>query len=254
MNQPLPPAITIEKLHVRYKQHWLFDQLNFHLPAQKWTCLLGPSGVGKTTLLRFIAGLKYEKDTEYFGKIITSDNQSLDKRTTYMAQQDVLMPWLNVLDNVLIGCKLRNEKITSQLKQTAIDLLEHAGLKNIIQLKPKALSGGMRQRVALVRALFENRPVILMDEPFSSLDVITRLKLQNLASKLLANRTVLLVTHDPLEALRLGDYIYTMTGSPAKISEPIKLQGTTPRDPTNIALLEQHAKLLELLTKNSEET
>jgi len=105
----------------------------------------------------------------------------------------------------------------------------------------------MRQRVALARTLFEDRPIILMDEPFSSLDVITRLKLQNLAAKLLAKRTVLLVTHDPLEALRLGDCIYTMTGSPVKISDPIKPQGTAPRDPTEVHLLEQQAKLLQLL-------
>jgi len=253
MNKNQPPAITIAKLCIRYQKLHLFDNLDFHLPAQKWTCLLGPSGVGKTTLLRFIAALPYEKDTECFGNISASDNLSLNHRITYMAQQDLLMPWLNVLDNVLIGAHLRNETITTQVKQRAIDLLENAGLKNIIELKPKQLSGGMRQRVALVRTLFEDRPIILMDEPFSSLDVITRLKLQNLAAKLLADRTVLLVTHDPLEALRLGDYIYTMTGSPVKISGPIEPQGITPRNPTNVNLLAQHAKLLQLLTENSAE-
>jgi putative hydroxymethylpyrimidine transport system ATP-binding protein len=253
VNKNQPPAITISKLCIRYHKLHLFDKLNFHLPAQKWTCVLGPSGVGKTTLLRFIAALPYEKDTGCFGNISTSDNLSLNHRITYMAQQDLLMPWLNILDNVLIGVHLRNEIITAQIKQKAIDLLKTAGLKNIIELKPKQLSSGMRQRVALVRTLFEDRPVILMDEPFSSLDVITRLKLQNLAAKLLADRTVLLVTHDPLEALRLGDYIYTMAGLPVKISGPIEPQGISPRDPTNVNLLTQHAKLLQLLTKNSTE-
>lgn len=251
MTRTQPPTITISKLCIRYQQFQLFDNLDFHLPAQKWTCLLGPSGIGKTTLLRFIAKLKYEKDTEYFGNISTSDNLPLDHRITYMAQQDLLMPWLDVLDNVLIGMHLRNETIITQTKQRAIELLENTGLKNIIKQKPKQLSGGMRQRVALVRTLFEDRPIILMDEPFSSLDVITKLKLQNLAAKLLANRTVLLVTHDPLEALRLGDYIYTMTGSPVKISDPIKPQGIAPRDPTDINLLKQHAKLLQLLTTDN---
>jgi putative hydroxymethylpyrimidine transport system ATP-binding protein len=251
MKQNQPPAITISKLHIRYQQHWLFDQLNFHLPAQKWTCLLGPSGVGKTTLLRFVAALRYEKDTECFGEITTSDNQPLHHRITYMAQQDLLLPWLSVLDNVLIGFYLRNEKITTQLKQTALDLLEKVGLKNVSQLKPQKLSTGMRQRVALVRTLCENRPVILMDEPFSSLDVITKLKLQNLFSELLTNRTVLLVTHDPLEALRLGDYIYTMSGSPVKISDPIEPKGFAPRDPGDLNLLKQQAKLLQLLGVNN---
>jgi putative hydroxymethylpyrimidine transport system ATP-binding protein len=164
-----------------------------------------------------------------------------------MAQQDLLMPWLNVLDNTLIGARLRGEKITPELKQKAIALLEESGLKNTDQLLPAKLSGGMRQRVALVRTLLENRPIILMDEPFSSLDIITRLKLQNLACKLLANHTVLLVTHDPLEALRLGDYIYTMTGAPVKIDGPIKPEGVAPRDPTDMDLLQQHAKLLQML-------
>ncbi len=250
MKQNQSPAITISKLCLRYQQHQLFADLDFHLPAEQWTCLLGPSGIGKTTLLRFITGLKYAKDTECTGNIVASDTLPLSHRITYMAQQDLLMPWLNVLDNVLIGAHLRGKKITIQSKQSAIDLLENSGLKNIINLKPKQLSSGMRQRVALVRTLFEDRPIILMDEPFSSLDVITRLKLQNLAARLLAKRTVLLVTHDPLEALRLGDYIYIMAGSPVKISDPIKPQGIAPRDPTDLALLEQQAKLLQLFTTN----
>ncbi|MEI8055502.1 MAG: ABC transporter ATP-binding protein [bacterium] len=247
MNKDQPPAITVSRLCISYQKLRLFDNLDFYLPAKKWTCLLGPSGAGKTTLLRFIAALPYEKNTECFGNISASDNLPLNHRVTYMAQQDLLMPWLNILDNVLIGAHLRNETITAQIEQKAINLLENAGLKNIIKLKPKQLSGGMRQRVALVRTLFEDRPIILMDEPFSSLDVITRLKLQNLAAELLANRTVLLVTHDPLEALRLGDYIYTMTGSPVKISDPIEPQGIAPRNPTDVNLLTQQAKLLQLL-------
>lgn len=250
MKQNPPPAITISKLCIRYKHIHLFDNLDFKLHAQKWTCLLGPSGIGKTTLLRFIAKLKYEKDAECTGNIFASDKLPLSNRIAYMAQQDLLMPWLNVLDNVLIGAHLRGEKITDKLKHKATVLLEHADLKNITKLKPKQLSGGMRQRVALIRTLFEDRPIVLMDEPFSSLDAITRYKLQNLAAKLLANRTVLLVTHDPLEALRLGSYIYTMTGSPVKMKGPIEPHGQTPRDPANMSILKQHAELLQMLTKN----
>ena len=241
-----PAAIIIEQLHVRYKNHLLFNQLDFQLPAQKWTCLLGPSGVGKTTLLRFIAKLKYAKDTTCCGNI--KNQQELQHNIAYMAQQDSLLPWLDIIDNVLIGYKLRQEKITFRLKQTATELLKNVGLANFKNFKPQQLSNGMRQRVALVRTLLENRPIILMDEPFSALDVGTKFKLQNLAYQLLAKRTVLLVTHDPLEALRLGAYIYTMHGTPGKITGPITLTTTAPRDPTDINLLQQHAKLLQLLT------
>lgn len=249
MEKKSSPAIDILNLCINYQHIILFDNLEFHLPAQKWTCLLGPSGIGKTTMLRFIAHLKYGKHTDCSGNITASDNKPLNNRIAYMAQQDCLMPWLNILDNVLIGTHLRNEKITPQLKQKAIQLLENVGLKNIINLKPEKLSAGMKQRVALVRTLLEDRPIVLLDEPFAAVDIITKFKLHDLAIQLLANRTVLLVTHDPLEALRLGDYIYTITGNPAKLSAPIIPENKAPRDPTEINLLKQQAQLLQLLAR-----
>lgn len=254
MNQGQAPAITLSKLSISYEQHLLFNQFDLRLQAGKWTCLLGPSGIGKTSILRFIAGLQYSKNTMCSGDIITSDNQPLVGRLTYMTQHDSLLPWLNIIDNVLLGFNLRNEKITAILEQKAIALLEQAGLKKIANMKPNHLSQGMRQRVALVRSLIEGRKVVLMDEPFSALDVITKIKLQNLAASLLMNCTVLLVTHDPLEALRLGHRIYIMNGSPAKISDIIEPQGVVPRDSADINLLKQQADLLQLLTRNAEDS
>ncbi|EKD45638.1 MAG: hypothetical protein ACD_69C00200G0004 [uncultured bacterium] len=247
MNHNQAPSITVSNLNIRYHELQLFNQFDFYLPANKWTCLLGPSGVGKTSILRFIASLKYNGDTECSGDIATSDSQPLHGRLTCMTQQDSLLPWLDILDNILLGFYLRSEKITELLKQRVIALLEKVGLVGISRKKPSQLSYGMRQRVVLVRSLIEDRQVILMDEPFSSLDIITRFKLQNLAAELLVNRTVLLVTHDPLEALRLGDYIYILTGSPAKISNLIKPCGTIPRDSTDINLLKEQARLLKML-------
>jgi len=246
------PAINISKLHIRYNHHWLFNQFDFYLPANQCTCLLGPSGIGKTTLLRFIAGLQHDKDTEYSGCIITSDDKPLNGRIAYMTQKDSLLPWLNVLDNVLLGFYLRNEKIDIELEleQRAHALLEKVGLKYVKNLKPEKLSQGMRQRVVLVRTLIEDRQVILMDEPFSSLDTITRLKLQDLTASLLVNRTIVLVTHDPLEALRLGHCIYIISGSPAKIIHTIKPQGAVPRKVDDPGLLTEQAKLLQTLANN----
>ena len=192
-------------------------------------------------------GLDYEKGTECFGDIIASDGKPLESRLAYLTQKDSLLPWLNVYDNVLLGYRLRNEKISEQLKHRACSLLEKVGLKSVSNLKPEQISSGMRQRAVLVRTLIEDRLVVLMDEPFSSLDVISRLRLQDLAATLLVNRTVLFVTHDPLEALRLGDNIYILNGMPAKITHIVHPQGKAPRDITDKALLDEQAKLFYML-------
>jgi putative hydroxymethylpyrimidine transport system ATP-binding protein len=231
----------------------LFDQFNLAIPAQKCVCLLGPSGVGKSTLLRLIAHLITNTDTKTLNfKITTSDNLPLNNRIAYMAQQDLLMPWLSIIDNVLLGYKLRGG-INKNVKNKALDLLRKVGLAEIANKRPKILSGGMRQRVALARTLMENHPIILMDEPFSALDAVSRLRLQDFAAELFQAKTVLLVTHDPLEALRISDIIYVLSGKPVKLSQPIIPAGKTPRDPIDPALIKLQAKLLVELTHADQE-
>lgn len=247
----LPPALSIQQLNIAYQHQTLFSNFNLTFPANKWTALLGPSGVGKTTILRFLADLINPQDTQITGTIVTSDKLLINDRIAYLAQQDLLFPWLNVLENVLVGHQLRHEKNLSQVKEQALNLLKKVGLEKVIYLRPEKLSGGMRQRVALVRTLLENRPIILMDEPFSALDTITKLKLQNLAAELLSQHTVILVTHDPMEALRLCDHIYIIKGEPAKLQEATKPQGQAPRDPTNSQLLTEYAQLLQLLGEDA---
>ena len=118
------------------------------------------------------------------------------------------------------------------------------GLKNYAFALPAKLSGGMRQRVALARTLLEDRPVVLMDEPFSALDAVTRLQLQDLAANLLRDKTVLLVTHDPLEALRLGNHIYLMAGRPAQLEKITELTDQAPRNIAEPSILAHQADLL----------
>ena len=163
----------------------------------------------------------------------------------YMAQQDLLMPWLSALGNVSLGARLRGEKPD---RGRALAMLDRVGLGAEADALPHTLSGGMRQRVALARTLMEDRPIVLMDEPFSALDAITRIRLQELAAGLLAGRTVLLVTHDPLEALRLGDRIYVMAGRPASLHSAPAPDGPPPRKPRDRSLQAMHAELLERLT------
>jgi putative hydroxymethylpyrimidine transport system ATP-binding protein len=238
-------GVVIRQARLTFDGAAVFDGLDFSLAGGQWTCLLGPSGVGKTTLLRLIAGLAApEPPTE----VTAEDGHPLTGRVAYMAQQDLLLQWLSALDNVLVGARLRGEKIGPALTARARELLNKVGLGDRLRAKPAELSGGMRQRVALARTLMEDRPIVLMDEPFSALDAITRLRLQEVAARLLAGRTVLLVTHDPLEALRLGHGIHVMSGQPAEIGPAIMPSGPPPRAPDDPALLARQAELLRRLT------
>ena len=165
-----------------------------------------------------------------------------------MAQKDLLLPWLTVLDNVLLGARLRGT-LKSEQRQRALDLLASVGLGEYCQALPASLSGGMRQRTALLRTLMEERPVILMDEPFSALDALTRLRLQNLAARMVRGATVLLVTHDPWEALRLGHRIFIMKERPAQLSKVFLPPGTPPRNPDREVISSLYAQLLDQLVE-----
>ncbi len=237
-------AVSIDAARVAYDGVALFEDLHLTLPARQWTCLLGESGVGKSTLVRLIAGL-LPPDSDV--TVSCDDGLPLPGRVAYMAQQDLLLPWANVLDNVTLGARLREGRANKETQERARALLARVGLTESARALPATLSGGMRQRAALVRTLMENRPVVVMDEPFSALDAITRVRLQELAADLLRERTVLLVTHDPLEALRLGDRIHVLIGRPARLAEPMELTGPTPRSLRDPAVLSGQADLLERL-------
>lgn len=189
----------------KFADETLFPHISFQIPAGEWTCLLGPSGVGKSTVLRLIAGLK--TPVEFEGAITADDHANVDTRISYMAQSDLLFPWLSVWDNVNIGARLRGD---TPDQDRARKMIERTGLTNHTNKKPATLSGGQRQRVALARTLMEDRPIVLLDEPFSALDAKTRADMQELAAELLTGRTVLLVTHDPAEAARLAHSGYVM--------------------------------------------
>ncbi|MEO1192576.1 MAG: ABC transporter ATP-binding protein [Pseudomonadota bacterium] len=218
----------------------LFRDVSLELRPGTWTCLLGPSGVGKSTILRLLAGLATGGSFE--GRIQASDGQPLAGRVAYMAQSDLLPAWLDVEGAVTLGAKLRGE---SPDRARAQRLIAQVGLAEHVHKRPAALSGGMRQRAALARTLMEDRPVCLLDEPFSALDAGTRAEMQELAFATLRERSVLLVTHDPAEAVRLGHRLYLMTAAGL---EPVTVPDALPlRDPLAQETLQAQSSLLDRL-------
>lgn len=210
----------------------LFDGFGIDFPAGSTTCVLGPSGIGKSALLRAVLGLDGRAGNGLVrsaGTVMDDGGRTLTGQTAYMAQQDLLLPWLSAIENVCVGDRLRGA-LTSQSRVRAFDLLARVGLADEAGHRPGALSGGMRQRVALARTLYEDRPVVLMDEPYSKLDALTRERLQLLAARLLAGRTAIMVTHDPMEALMLGHRIVVLNGRPARVAGMLEPPDVPPRD------------------------
>ncbi len=239
------PGLTIHDSELRFGGAVVFTDLSLAVQAGCWTAVLGASGVGKTSLLRLVAGLT---DTATIsGRIDADDGQSLENRIAYMAQQDLLLPWLTALENVALPVRLQEGRISPDHQRRALHYLDLVGLADEAAKLPAALSGGMRQRVALARTLFLERDIVLMDEPFSALDAISRFRLQAEAARLLEDKTVMLVTHDPMEALRLADAIYVLDGKPASVSQPIQMTGRTPRAVDDPSVSNHYGPLMRLL-------
>lgn len=192
------------------------SNISLDVEEGEFVSFLGPSGCGKTTLLSIIAGLI--KPTE--GKV-TLENSPIKKSNSnigYMLQQDYLFPWKTIEENILIGLHLTNN-LNEKTKTRALSLLKQMGLAGVESYFPKQLSGGMRQRVALVRTLATEPKLLMLDEPFSALDYQTKLKLEDLVSETLKSygKTAILVTHDIGEAIAMSDRIFLFSPSPGRL-------------------------------------
>lgn len=240
-------GLDLQLTNLTFGEILVLNDLRLSLRPGEITCLLGPSGVGKSSILKIIAGFIALPDGS---SLISSDNAPLSDRISFMDQKDLLLPWASVIENVVIGARLRGEAPDFD---HAREILEHVGLADRETARPDTLSGGMRQRVALARTLMDNCPIVLMDEPFSALDAITKFRLQGLAADLLHEKTVLLITHDPMEALRLGNVIHVLSGTPVALSSEIIPEGAIPRDPADDVLKHQYSEIMRQLALTESE-
>lgn len=194
---------------------------------KEFLSIVGPSGCGKSSLLSILSNLEHSTAGNIkFGK----DNLKVG----YMLQTDSLFPWRTILENCLIGLEINNE-LNDSNKKRVIELLKTYGLEDFIDKYPSSLSGGMRQRVALIRTLATNPDILLLDEPFSALDYQTRLALSDDVYKIIKQegKTVIMVTHDLAEAISLSDRIVVLSKRPAEVKKIYTIDITNKSTPMN---------------------
>ena len=188
--------------HTNKSEISAIDNLNLNIKDGEFVAIVGPSGCGKTTLLSILCGLEDKSS----GEILYSKDEL---RMGYMLQNDTLFPWLNILDNCLLGVKIKKE-VTKENIDRVKTLLETYGLSDFAYRYPRNLSGGMRQRVALIRTLAINPDILLLDEPFSALDYQTRLAVSDDVWKIIK-------THDVAEAISMADRVVVLSNRPARV-------------------------------------
>lgn len=202
--------------------------ISFDVHKNEFVSILGPSGCGKSTLLKIIAGL----DKDYTGEASVAglDVRQISPSVCLMHQKDLLLPWRSVLDNVALPLELRGVP-KGQRQETALAQFEEFGLKGFELMYPRQLSGGMRQRAALLRTFLDEGDVYLMDEPFAALDALTRFKMREwLLDVWNAHRkAVVFVTHDIEEAVFLSDRILVLSERPAKVAHVFEVNHPRPR-------------------------
>jgi ABC-type nitrate/sulfonate/bicarbonate transport system ATPase subunit len=228
----------------------VLDKIDLTVKPAELVAIIGPSGCGKTTLLHIIAGL------------VSPDSGTIALRGTpvkncqyhvaYMQQKDLLLPWRTALKNALLGPEIANENI-EDAEAHAKQIFEEFGLSGFEGVYPAQLSGGMRQRVALIRTLLCRKEILLLDEPFGALDALTRSGLHDwlLQAWHRFHQTMLFITHDVEEALKLADRIYVFSERPARVKAVIDVPLARPRQPIELDFVQLKAVLLEALSATS---
>ena len=208
--------------HTKQSETVALKDLSFSVKETELVSIVGPSGCGKTTILSIVAGLLSPSS----GTVILDDKNvdGISQDIGYMFQKDNLFNWLTVENNVFLGLKLQ-KRLTDENKKFVYSLVEKYGLSDFLHHYPTQLSGGMRQRVSLIRTLALNPKLLLLDEPFSALDYQTRLNIQDIVFNIMKaeHKTALMVTHDIGEAIAMSDKIIILSKRPANVKKVINL-------------------------------
>lgn len=212
--------------HTREGEIKAIDDFSLDINKEEFIAIIGPSGCGKSTILSVLCEIE-NKSGGYIEYAACGK-----PKIGYMLQQDTLFPWRTILDNCLLGLEIKKQ-LTKEKKQQVIKLLEDYGLKEFINHYPHSLSGGMRQRVALIRTLALDPDILLLDEPFSALDYQTRLAVSDDVYNIIKKekKTVIMVTHDLAEAISMADRIVVLTKRPAKIKNIYQIKLTNRNTP-----------------------
>lgn len=204
------------------------DHIRLAVPQGHFVSLIGPSGCGKSTIFNIVAGLQEPSE----GRVLIDgfDATGTIGRVGYMLQKDLLLPWRTLTDNIILGMEIQGVRLATA-RARALPLLRRYGLAGFENAYPNALSGGMRQRAALLRTLLFDADVILLDEPFGALDAQTKLRMQEWLLQLWNDfhKTVVFVTHDVEEAIFLSDEVHVMGAHPGRIIETIPVALPRPR-------------------------
>lgn len=212
MNKILEIKNLKKSYHTKDSEILAVDNFSYSLSDGEFIAIVGPSGCGKSTILSILCDLDHKSD----GDIILKEGCKIG----YMLQQDSLFPFRNILDNCLLGLEIQHN-VTKENKEKVINLLSTYGLKDFIDRYPDELSGGMRQRVALIRTLATNPDILLLDEPFSALDYQSRLVVSDDVYKIIKQekKSAIMVTHDLSEAISMADKIIVLSERPSKIKK-----------------------------------
>ncbi|MGR3322922.1 MAG: ABC transporter ATP-binding protein [Pseudooceanicola sp.] len=243
--------LEVTGLTIRTRDAVLVDDLSLGLATGRLTCLIGPSGCGKSSVIKWLSGvLAPELRAEGQALMDGADLRLPNRAIAYQPQQDTLFPWLTILENAALGLEIRGTG-RAAARDRARALFSTFGLEGHEDSFPDQLSGGMRQRAAFLRTMVQDARVLLLDEPFSALDAVTRLKMQDWLTARLADdpRAVLLVTHDLFEATQIADRVLVMAGGPGRITADIPI--TTPRaERTEASLAETRSALKSMLLED----